>query len=115
MYLAGNTSRVKKYLLFESSEQSLKYLAEGEKIKVSAGGMAVCVVRSIGGLIAFANACPHRGHPLHEGHLNHLGEIVCASHAYRFRLSTGEESEQRCTGLKRIDVIEESGQFFLVF
>ncbi len=101
--------------MFENSEQSLNYLAEGQKIKVSAGGMAVCVARYQGNLFAFANACPHRGHPLHEGHLNHLGEIVCASHAYRFRLSTGEESEQRCGGLKQISVREVDGQFFLEF
>jgi len=105
---------VKKYLLFESSEQSLKYLVEGEKIKVSAGGMAVCVVRSKGKLIAFANACPHRGHPLHEGHLNHLHQIVCASHAYRFNLTSGVEVEQKCGGLKFIEVHEEAGQFFLL-
>jgi len=104
---------VKKYLLFESSELSLKYLAEGQKIKVRAGGKAVCVVRFQGEIYAFDNSCPHRGHPLHEGHLNHLGEIVCASHAYRFQLGTGEASEPSCSALKRIHVLRENDQFFL--
>jgi len=101
--------------LFESSEQSLNYVAEGQKIKVRAGGKAVCVARFQDRLYAFANECPHSGHPLHEGHLNYRGEIVCASHAYRFALATGEESEQRCAGLQRLDVHEEDGYIYLVF
>ncbi len=104
---------MKRYLLFESSELSLKYLSEGQKIKVSAGGKVICVARYRGNIYAFDNACPHKGHPLHEGHLNHLDEIVCVSHAYRFRLDTGEECENRCGDLKHYKVEEDNDQYFI--
>jgi 3-phenylpropionate/trans-cinnamate dioxygenase ferredoxin subunit len=104
---------MKKYLLFESSEDATKYVSEGQKRLVKAGGKSICLTRFNGELIAVDNACPHRGHPLSEGSINHYGEIVCASHAYRFHLHTGQESENRCEPLSRYKVSQEGAQLFI--
>ena len=106
---------MKKYLLFESSEDAMKNVGERQKRLVKAGGKSICLLRTQGHLLAIENACPHRGHPLSEGSLNHLGEIVCASHAYRFNLTDGRECEMRCDGLKFITIHEEEGKIYLEF
>jgi nitrite reductase/ring-hydroxylating ferredoxin subunit len=104
---------MKKYLLFESSEDAMKYVGDGEKKLVKAGGQSICLIRLRGQLVAVNNECPHRGHPLAEGSLNHLGEIVCASHAYRFDLENGQEIDNRCEGLQFVRVLNEDGKVYL--
>lgn len=104
---------MKRYLLFESTKDALISVREGQKRLVKAGGKAICLVRNNEKLIACDNACPHRGHPLMEGSLNHINEIVCASHAYRFNLENGQESENRCSDLKLYPIVIEEGKVYL--
>lgn len=104
---------MKKYLLFESTKDASNSIKHGQKRLVKAGGRSICLVRIDDKLIAFDNACPHRGHPLNEGSINHLGEIVCISHSYRFNLITGHEKENNCPELKFYPVIVENGKIYI--
>ena len=106
---------MKQYLVFESSEDSLKIIPLGEKKLFRAGGMAICIARIDTGLVAFENACPHQGEGLNKGHLNPFGDIICPLHAYRFNLTSGEEVGNKCGGLKFINLNEISGKMYLEF
>lgn len=92
-------SSSKKYLLFESTDQLDQNLRIGGKLKIKINGKPFCLVRKNDGIIAFEDQCPHLGESLFSGHLNATNEIVCPWHSYRFDLTSGEESENRCSGL----------------
>ena len=53
----------------------------------------VCFAHTKEGIYAFKNSCPHYSVPLITGKLNHMNEIVCSLHAYRFDLKYGNESD----------------------
>ncbi|MCC5795292.1 MAG: Rieske 2Fe-2S domain-containing protein [Chromatiales bacterium] len=60
------------------------------------------VVRSQGGLYAYANVCPHRQHPLNlvgDDFLTPDGTLLrCASHGAMFEIATGHCVLGPCTG-----------------
>jgi nitrite reductase/ring-hydroxylating ferredoxin subunit/uncharacterized membrane protein len=63
-------------------------LAEGQMMKVEAGGVPVLLVRRGGEIHALAHTCSHLGGPLSEGKLE--GEIVqCPWHGSRFSIKDG--------------------------
>ena len=62
---------------------------------------------------AFQNECPHSGAKLNRGRVNHIGEIVCPLHGYRFRLTDGVESHSKCQDLKTYEVIYDQDAVFL--
>ncbi len=49
---------------------------------------------------AIHNTCTHQQQPLHEGTVEDDGTLVCAAHAARFDLTTGES-----IGIPRVDNI----------
>lgn len=106
---------MKQYLIFESSEDSLKIVPFGEKKLYRAGGKAICVARVKSGLVAFENACPHQGEGLNKGHINPFGEITCPLHTYRFSMSTGQEVDHKCAGLKFINLKQIEEKMYLEF
>ncbi len=73
----------------------------------------ICLVRNVNELFAFENLCPHMGERLHQGNTNHLNEIVCPLHTYRFNMKTGIEANQRCSGLKIYELIYTKEGIFL--
>jgi nitrite reductase/ring-hydroxylating ferredoxin subunit/uncharacterized membrane protein len=67
---------------------AVKKFAEGKMVRVTAGDMAVMVVRLGGKLNAIAATCSHAGGPLEEGTL--AGDIVtCPWHGSRFCVADG--------------------------
>lgn len=60
----------------------------GARLNGSAQGTPVLVVHTVGGLVAVADRCTHRGAPLHEGEFRD-GCVVCPWHDSAFDLVTG--------------------------
>lgn len=104
---------MKNYLVFKNKEKSNDMIPFGEKKLFQAGGKLICIARIQTGLVAFENACPHQGEGLSKGHINHLEEIICPLHIYRFSLKTGEEVANKCSGLKFINLLEIKGKIYL--
>ena len=100
--------------LFENLSEAKSTLQNNEPRLVVAGNIHICIVRRDDQLIAFKNECPHMGERLHTGMVNHLAEIVCPLHSFRFNLITGEESEQRCSSLVFVRVTDEKEGVFLI-
>lgn len=63
-------------------------LAEGEAKRVSVAEVGVMVTRQQGRVFALAEACSHRGGPLHEGEIAD-GCVTCPWHGTIFRLADG--------------------------
>jgi nitrite reductase/ring-hydroxylating ferredoxin subunit len=63
-------------------------LGEGEPKRVSAGGLAVLLVRRGDEVFALTDECPHLGCSLAAGRLDG-GAISCPCHGSRFRLADG--------------------------
>lgn len=92
--------------LFDSIEEAKKVLNENAPRLVQFEGKNICIILTNDEIVAFENECPHMGHPLHQGNMNYLGEIVCPLHTYRFNITDGEESEKRCKSLRFYEVRE---------
>lgn len=105
---------MKKLLLFHSQSSLENTIPKGEKKQVKADGKLICLVRTTGSLVAFYDQCPHLGASLSSGHLNAQNEVTCPWHSFRFDLTSGEESERRCSGLKFIEVIKEDEKTYLI-
>ena len=109
-------------------------LQEGERKIVPVDKTEVGVYRVNGKLYAYENLCAHQGGPACEGLLmpkveEVLGEnktyqsrrfnydewhIVCPWHAWEYELKTGEFVVNRKMRLKKYEVIEKSGNIYVV-
>ena len=66
-------------------------------------GEALCAVRAYGGVLVFADECPHRGHPLSLGRCEGA-RLRCALHGWEFSLRDGmAESPRAPFGLRVFD------------
>ena len=106
---------MKQYLVFESSKDALKIVPLGQKKLFRVAGKLICIAQIQSGLVAFENECPHQGEGLNKGHINPFGDITCPLHSYRFSLKTGEEVNNKCRGLKFINLTEGNGKTYLEF
>ena len=64
-------------------------LDEGKAVAVQASGTRVLVVRTGDRICAIADVCGHAGGPLHEGDVDHAGNVTCPWHGSTFRLADG--------------------------
>ena len=103
-----------EFKLFESIDQMKDVLVNKKPRQVKAGGKNICIVREGENLLAFANECPHMGESLSNGTINHLDEIVCPLHSYRFNIHTAEAVERQCRSLKKIQVTFAAGVFLIL-
>lgn len=85
--------------LFESEEEALNAIPKGAIRKLIVKGKELVITHSSNGLSVTEPLCPHMKEPLHKGNLNAFNEIICSLHEYRFNLSTGVESSNRCHDL----------------
>lgn len=57
--------------------------------KASVGKLDLILLRADGGVFAYADACPHEGHPLSRGELE-ADVLICAKHFWEFDIRTGK-------------------------
>ncbi len=102
-----------KVLLFNHTEEVEASLHPNKVTKIKVDNREICMVRNKKELFAFEKQCPHQSDDLSRGNINPDNEVVCAWHAYRFSLKTGEEAERRCADLKVYPVSIEDDQVFI--
>ena len=56
--------------------------------KASAGSLNLILLVADGEVLAYADACPHEGHPLSRGELE-ADVLICAKHFWEFEIRTG--------------------------
>ena len=106
---------MRRFKLFDSLEEAKRRLSMNKPIKVSAAEFKISLVRTPQGIFAIADECTHLGESLSKGTVNHLGEIVCPWHSYRFNLKSGEECQRRSPKAKTFKIqAEEKGVYLAV-
>jgi nitrite reductase/ring-hydroxylating ferredoxin subunit len=64
-------------------------------------GKKLCLAKWSDRWFGFAYLCPHAGALLSKGYVDALGNVVCASHHYRFSLQHGRDSAGEGYHLRR--------------
>jgi nitrite reductase/ring-hydroxylating ferredoxin subunit len=57
--------------------------------KANVGSLNLILLVADGEVLAYADACPHEGHPLSRGELE-ADVLICAKHLWEFEISTGK-------------------------
>ena len=99
--------------IFGSGDEARQRLKENEPQLLILHGKRICLVVRNGEFFAVEDSCPHNGESLNKGTINFSGEIVCPLHAYRFRLRTGREAEERCRDLRTFFIREDETGFYV--
>jgi nitrite reductase/ring-hydroxylating ferredoxin subunit len=89
-------------------DEAYKLLKNNVPRLAKANGNHFCVVRVRDRIYAFESLCPHLKEPLSNGKINHLDEIICPLHHFRFSLKTGSETSNRCRPLIIYPVAQET-------
>lgn len=105
---------MKKVKIFNSEEEAFWQVPENSMRKLLIGERKICLVNYQQQLYALNNLCPHQYASLHEGSLTAFGELVCPLHHYRFSLSDGRESKQRCADAETYRLLWEEGNLFIL-
>ncbi len=87
-------------------------LWDGEKVAVDAEGRKIVLLRVDGALAAFADACPHKGTPLSDGHLGE-GVLTCGVHLWKFDAKTGKSINPVGKQLSCFPVRVDAGRIFV--
>jgi 3-phenylpropionate/trans-cinnamate dioxygenase ferredoxin subunit len=78
-------------------------VAPGAMRGVVVGDMKILLVNLDGAIIAYEDACPHRGVPLSWGMLEPAsGTLTCGMHLQRYDVRTGKGLNVRDAGLRRL-------------
>ncbi len=100
------------FKILDSKQKAEAFFEDGAPKLIRAGDKEICLVHKGNEYFGFDNACPHMGAKLHQGNTNHLNEIVCPLHTYRFNMKTGEEADNRCKSMKMYNVyVNDEGLF----
>jgi NAD(P)H-dependent nitrite reductase small subunit len=75
-------------MAFTDTQIKLDEFAVGDTRCIEIGDLQVGLFRLPEGLFAIENMCPHRGAPLHDGHVTN-GMVVCPWHQWQFNLKDG--------------------------
>ena len=98
------------YKIFTNEESARKVLVASKPQRVQIGEVKICLVLHNEKFFAFQDACTHNSESLSKGWVNHIGEIICPWHNYRFELASGKPCDSSCADLKTFPVrIDEHG------
>ncbi|MFM7195908.1 MAG: Rieske (2Fe-2S) protein [Bacteroidota bacterium] len=98
--------------VFTDSAAARSQLTPGSAWTIVAGGRKLCIGIHQDRIFAIADRCPHNGESLGKGRINHIGEVICPWHGYRFSLSSGRCSES-CADAETFPVREEADGVFV--
>ena len=99
--------------IFASKNEARNRLQENKTQLLVVHGRRICLVLQQEKAFAVEDSCPHNGESLSKGVVNHLGEVICPWHGYRFELKTGRESSERCRDLVTYPVREDETGLYI--
>lgn len=82
--------------VFEDIEAAKDRIQEHRSVLVTVGTRKVCLSRFNDQFYAISDECPHNSESLSKGKINHLGEVICPWHNYRFRIIDGQSVQPGC-------------------
>lgn len=90
--------------IFESIEEAERRIEKKNPLPVQIGDRKINLIKCAGEWYATADSCPHQHASLSGGWTNHICEIICPLHEYRYDLKTGRESSGRAGDLELFPV-----------
>lgn len=98
--------------LFNSVREAKERMQNRKPVLISIGDKKLCGIRIDEKINVVDNTCPHSGEMLHKGSVNHLNEIVCPLHNYRYNLLDGRECNERTVDLEIYPInVSDEGVF----
>lgn len=88
------------FKIFDKEENEEDYLPKSTFIQFQFKGEKICVTRTLKGLFAFQEKCPHNGASLSQGFCTPKNEIVCPLHRYSFDLESGKATSGGAFAIK---------------
>jgi 3-phenylpropionate/trans-cinnamate dioxygenase ferredoxin subunit len=102
--------------VFSGEAEARQRILPGQPQLVILNGRRIALVLFAGTFYAVQDACTHNGESLSKGRVNHLGEIICPWHGYRFALLGGKACDSSCRDLTTYPVkADETGFYIGVF
>ena len=98
--------------VFTDSAHARRIVVPGKPVTVMAGNRRMCMAVVNDRLLAIGDKCPHNGESLGKGRMNHLGEVICPWHGYRFSMITGRSAEA-CADAETFPVREDAEGVFV--
>ena len=103
---------MKSIKIFTSIEEAKLRMENRKPILITIGEKKLCGVRSDDSIYVVDDSCPHSGALLHNGSVNHLNEIICPLHNYRYNIKDGRECNNRTIDLETYPInITDKGVF----
>ena len=99
--------------IFGGESEAKEKLQEHKPQLLIVHGRRICLVMHNNSFFAVQDNCSHNGESLSKGTVNHLGEVICPWHNYRFDLRTGRECAMRSSDLKNYPIKIEAEGFFI--
>lgn len=99
--------------LFTSKEEAGLEVPIGTTRKLIIQEKPYLLIHTPSGFAVSEYLCPHQNEPLDKGLLNSFDELICPLHEYRFNLTTGAESSQRCKDLTLYQVAVKSDGLYI--
>jgi 3-phenylpropionate/trans-cinnamate dioxygenase ferredoxin subunit len=99
--------------IFSGELEAQQRLQNNKPQLVIANGQRICLVSHNNNFFAVQDSCTHNGASLSQGHVNHLGEVICPLHNYCFSLQSGQELSARSRDLKTYPLKINNSGFFI--
>lgn len=77
-----------KWHFIAYAENDLQF-QKNNLLQVEVAGKKICIAKTDNGLFGCASKCPHAGGIIADGFIDHLSNIVCPLHRYKFNLQNG--------------------------
>jgi nitrite reductase/ring-hydroxylating ferredoxin subunit len=99
--------------IFSSEKEARERLEDKRLQLLIVHGHRICLALYQQTFFAVQDACSHNSESLSKGAVNHLGEVICPWHNYRFNLQSGRECTARSADLKTYPVRAEADGFYI--
>ncbi len=99
--------------IFTNDTEARARITSGRPQLLIVSDIRICITLYNNKFYAVQDACSHNGESLSKGHVNHLGEIICPWHNYRFALNSGRACDSSSTDLKTFEIRQDETGFFI--
>lgn len=99
--------------IFSSVTEAKEKLPAGTPRLLVVHDRRIALVHDGDDFYAVQDACTHNQESLSKGHVNHVGEIICPWHNYRFELKTGRATDSGCRDLETYPIKTDESGFFI--
>jgi len=101
--------------VFSSGEEARRRLRENVPQLLIIEGKRLCLVMRNNSFHVVQDSCSHNGESLSKGTVNHLGEIICPWHGYRFSMQSGKACDSSSHDLTTYPIKADESGFYIGF